>query len=64
MVQARTHEGTLDFVRIRDLLLAGGYAGYFAVESQWEDGWLDFSRVDCVSETAETRDVLLSPSPS
>jgi sugar phosphate isomerase/epimerase len=61
VVQARTHEGTIDFVRIRDLLLAQGYEGYFALEYQWEDGWLDFTRVDCLSETAETRDLLLTP---
>jgi hypothetical protein len=57
VVQARTREGTLDFVRIRDALLALDYAGWFALEYQWEDGWLDLSRVDCV---AETRDVLLT----
>jgi sugar phosphate isomerase/epimerase len=61
VVQARTHEGTIDFIRIRDLLLAQGYEGYFAIEYQWEDGWLDFSRVDCLSETAQTRDLLLTP---
>ncbi len=60
VVQARTREGTLDFVRIRDALLALGYDGYFALEYQWEDGWLDFSRVDCIAETAETRDLLLT----
>jgi sugar phosphate isomerase/epimerase len=60
VVQARTREGTLDFVRIRDELIALGYDGYFAIEYQWEDSWLDFSRVDCIAETAETRDVLLS----
>ena len=60
VVQARTREGTIDFVRIRDALLAIGYDGYFALEYQWEDGWLDFSRVDCIAETAETRDVLLT----
>lgn len=60
VVQARTHEGTIDFVRIRDKLLGMGYEGYFALEYQWEDGWLDFSRVDCIAETADTRDVLLS----
>lgn len=59
-IQTRTHEGTIDFVRIRDRLLADGYTGYFALEYQWEDGWLDFTRVDCIAETADTRDLLLT----
>ena len=59
VIQARTNEGVIDFVRIRDALLGMGYDGYFAVEYQWEDGWLDFSRVDCIAETADTRAVLL-----
>jgi sugar phosphate isomerase/epimerase len=58
VIQARTHEGVVDFVRIRDTLLANGYTGYFALEYQWEDGWLDFSRVDCIAETADMRDLL------
>lgn len=60
VIQARTHEGDIDFARIRDRLLASGYEGYFALEYQWEDGWLDFTRVDCVSESADMRDLLLS----
>jgi sugar phosphate isomerase/epimerase len=59
VIQARTHEGVIDFAQIRDTLLGMGYEGYFAVEYQWEDGWLDFSRVDCIAETADTRAVLL-----
>jgi sugar phosphate isomerase/epimerase len=59
VIQARTHEGVVDFVRIRDTLLGMGYSGYFALEYQWEDGWLDFSRVDCIAETADMRDLLL-----
>ena len=59
VIQARTHEGVIDFAGIRDALLGMGYDGYFAVEYQWEDGWLDFSRVDCIAETADTRAVLL-----
>jgi sugar phosphate isomerase/epimerase len=62
-MQARAHEGTIDFARIRDMLLAMGYDGYFALEYQWEDGWLDLSRVDCISETAELRDVLRGSTP-
>ncbi len=60
VIQARTHEGVVDFVRIRDTLLGMGYSGYFALEYQWEDGWLDFSRVDCIAETVDMRDLLLN----
>jgi sugar phosphate isomerase/epimerase len=62
VMQARAREGTIDFARIRDKLLRMGYTGYFALEYQWEDAWLDFTRVDCVSETAEMRDLLLDTS--
>jgi sugar phosphate isomerase/epimerase len=62
-IQARTNEGVIDFVRIRDALLAIGYEGYFALEYQWEDGWLDFAHVDCIAETADTRAVLLNGGP-
>jgi sugar phosphate isomerase/epimerase len=58
-IQARTSEGTIDLPGIRDRLLDQGYEGYFAIEYQWEEGWLDFSHVDCISETAQTRDILL-----
>jgi sugar phosphate isomerase/epimerase len=64
VIQARTHEGVVDFPRIRDALLAMGYDGYFALEYQWEDGWLDFSRVDCIAETADTRAALLNGAPT
>jgi sugar phosphate isomerase/epimerase len=60
VIQARTREGVIDFVSIRDALLGMGYDGYFALEYQWEDGWLDFARVDCIAETAELRAVLLN----
>jgi sugar phosphate isomerase/epimerase len=63
VIQARTHEGVVDFLRIRDELLGLGYDGYFALEYQWEDGWLDFSRVDCIAETADMRDLLLNGTP-
>jgi sugar phosphate isomerase/epimerase len=59
-MQSRAREGTIDFLRIRDKLLGLRYDGYFALEYQWEDGWLDFSRVDCISETADMRDLLLT----
>jgi sugar phosphate isomerase/epimerase len=61
LAQARTEEGTIDFRQLRNRLLDGGYEGYFAAEYQWEEGWLDFTRVDCVSETAEIRDLMLEP---
>jgi sugar phosphate isomerase/epimerase len=61
-IQARASEGTIDYPRLRDRLLDDGYEGYFALEYQWEDGWLDLSHVDCISETAEMRDVLLGRS--
>jgi sugar phosphate isomerase/epimerase len=64
VIQARTHEGVIDFAGIRDALLGMGYGGYFALEYQWEDGWLDFSRVDCIAETADTRAVLLEGGPT
>lgn len=60
VIQARVGEGTVDFPRVRDALLALGYTGYFAVEYQWEDGWGDFTRVDCISETRDMRDLLLT----
>jgi sugar phosphate isomerase/epimerase len=59
VIQARTREGEIDFERVRDDLLGQGYTGYFCIEYQWEDGWGDFTRVDCISETADMRDLLL-----
>jgi sugar phosphate isomerase/epimerase len=59
VIQARTNGGVIDFPRIRDALIEIGYGGYFALEYQWEDGWLDFASVDCIAETANMRDVLL-----
>jgi sugar phosphate isomerase/epimerase len=64
VIQARTNEGVIDFVRIRDALLGMGYDGYFAIEYQWEEGWLDFAHVDCIAETADTRAVLLNGGPA
>lgn len=63
-MQARAREGTIDFARVRDRLLELGYDGYFALEYQWEEGWLDFTRVDCITETAELRDLLLGVAPA
>jgi sugar phosphate isomerase/epimerase len=59
LVQARVGEGTIDYAALRDRLLGDGYEGFFAIEYQWEEGWLDFTRVDCISETAEMRDLML-----
>jgi sugar phosphate isomerase/epimerase len=59
VIQARVREGAIDFQRVRDKLLDMGYSGFFALEYQWEDAWLDFSRVDCISESADARDLLL-----
>jgi sugar phosphate isomerase/epimerase len=59
LIQARVGEGTIDYAGLRDRLLGAGYDGYFAIEHQWEEGWLDFTRVDCISETAEMRDLML-----
>jgi sugar phosphate isomerase/epimerase len=60
IIQARVGEGTVDFLRVRDALLGLGYTGYFCIEYQWEDGWGDFTRVDCIAETADMRDLLLT----
>jgi sugar phosphate isomerase/epimerase len=57
-IQARTYEGTIDYPKMRDQLFQLGYDGFFTLEYAWEE-WLDFTRVDCISETAETRDLML-----
>ncbi|HMJ94495.1 MAG TPA: sugar phosphate isomerase/epimerase family protein [Thermoleophilaceae bacterium] len=59
VMQARVREGTIDFPALRDRLLAAGYDAYFGLEYQWEEHWLDFTHVDCITETAELRDLLL-----
>jgi sugar phosphate isomerase/epimerase len=59
LIQTRVGEGTIDYAALRDRLLGDGYAGYFALEYQWEEGWLDFTRVDCIGETAAMRDLML-----
>jgi sugar phosphate isomerase/epimerase len=58
-IQSRVTEGTIDYPGLRAQLLALGYDGYFALEYQWEEGWLDFTHVDCIAETAEMRDLML-----
>lgn len=59
VMQARVREGTIDFPVLRDRLLAVGYDAYFGLEYQWEEHWLDFTHVDCITETAELRDLML-----
>jgi sugar phosphate isomerase/epimerase len=60
VIQARVGEGTIDFPELRDRALATRYDGYFALEYQWEEGWLDFTRVDCITESANLRDLILT----
>ena len=62
-LQTRLAEGTIDYPALRDKLLARGYDGYFAIEYQWEEGWLDFTHVDCIAETADMRDLMLGVTP-
>lgn len=62
LIQARAGEGTIDYAALRDRLLGSGYDGYFTLEYQWEEGWLDFTRVDCIGETAAMRDLMLAGS--
>lgn len=62
-MQLRAREGAIDFVRLVRTLARHGYDGYLTLEFQWEE-WLDCHRVDCLSETAELRDVLRAAVPS
>lgn len=57
VMQAPTAEGAIDFQRILGALDDAGYRGYLALEYQHED-WLGCDRVDCISETAELRDLV------
>jgi hydroxypyruvate isomerase len=59
VMQARAHDGSLDFRKLIAQLDARGYDGYYTIEYQCEE-WLDCNRVDCISETAALRDVLLA----
>jgi sugar phosphate isomerase/epimerase len=59
VMQARTREGSIDFRRHVADLDAAGYRGFLGLEYQWDE-WLECTRVDCLSETAELRDLLLS----
>jgi sugar phosphate isomerase/epimerase len=58
-MQLRVGDGEIDFPRLLGRLREAGYDGYLALEYQWEE-WLDCNRVDCISETAALRDVLLA----
>jgi sugar phosphate isomerase/epimerase len=58
VMQARAREGTIDFRRLIAALGDSGYDGALAVEYQCEE-WLECRRVDCISETAELRDIVL-----
>jgi len=63
-MQMPAAEGALDFPEMVAQLDAAGYAGYLCLEYQWEE-WLDCRHVDCISETAELRDIVLgSRSPT
>lgn len=59
LMQARAGEGTIDFVAVLDRLAETGYEGYLSIEYQCEE-WLDCRRVDCISETADMRDLVLA----
>jgi hypothetical protein len=57
-MQARAREGTIDFSAVLDALETESYGGALAIEYQCEE-WLECHRVDCVTETAEMRDLVL-----
>jgi hypothetical protein len=52
--------GEIDFHVMLRTLAESGYDGYLALEYQWEEA-LDSNRVDCIGETADLRDLLLTP---
>jgi sugar phosphate isomerase/epimerase len=58
-MQLPAHSGVLDFPLMVARLDAAGYSGFLCLEYQWEE-WLGCNRVDCISETAELRDLLLA----
>jgi sugar phosphate isomerase/epimerase len=57
-MQAPARKGAIDYGLMLDRLAKAGYQGYLGLEYQWDE-WMDFNRVDCISETAELRDLLL-----
>jgi sugar phosphate isomerase/epimerase len=62
VIQARAREGVIDFLELRERLVAAGYEGYLTLEYQWEEGppHVDFTGVDCIAETAALRDMMLT----
>jgi sugar phosphate isomerase/epimerase len=59
VMQAPAHEGAIDFPRLLERLAQARYGGYLCLEYQSEE-WLECNRVDCISETASLRDLLLA----
>jgi sugar phosphate isomerase/epimerase len=57
-MQAPARKGQIDYGLLLERLGERGYPGYLGLEYQWDE-WMDFNRVDCISETAELRDLLL-----
>jgi sugar phosphate isomerase/epimerase len=57
-MQAPARKGSIDYGLMLDRLAERRYYGYLGLEYQWDE-WMDFNRVDCISETAELRDLLL-----
>jgi hydroxypyruvate isomerase len=58
-MQLPARDGAIDFPALWRALEVAGYDGYLTLEYQWEE-WLDCRRVDCISETAELRDILVA----
>jgi sugar phosphate isomerase/epimerase len=56
-MQTPARQGDIDYGVLLAALAAAGYSGFLGLEYQW-DHWMDFNRVDCISETAELRDLL------
>jgi sugar phosphate isomerase/epimerase len=56
-MQAPARNGEIDYGLLLRRLAERGYPGYLGLEYQWDE-WMDFNRVDCISETAELRDLL------
>ena len=58
IMQATMGDGVVDYARIARAFAEREFDGYFCVEYVW-DAWLDTNRVDCISESASLRDVIL-----
>jgi sugar phosphate isomerase/epimerase len=59
LMQAPATKGGLHLDRLREQLDAAGYDRFIALE-YLHDEWLDCDRLDCLSETAELRDLLFA----